>query len=129
MRKVWRGMGGLAALGVVTLGLAACEPALEAPGKTGDIRLVDTATVDGWRFETFVNDAYPCAVSGYQTFAVGTKVGSSPTVASPLWVRMRGAADELVLAAGGSKDAADLVEDFLGRPYTFEAFQTWLDRV
>lgn len=90
MRKVWRGMGGLAALGVVTLGLAACEPALEAPGKTGDIRLVDTATVDGWRFETFVNDAYPCAVSGYQTFAVGTKVGSSPTAASPLWVRMRG---------------------------------------
>src|SRR5690606_36983711 len=27
-----------------------------------------------------------------------------------------------VLAAGGSKDAADLVEDFLGRPYTTDAF-------
>ena len=27
------------------------------------------------------------------------------------------------------KDAADLVEDFLGRPYGFEAFQRWLDRV
>jgi len=34
-----------------------------------------------------------------------------------------------VLAAGGSKDAADLVEDFLGRPYGFESFQRWLDRV
>jgi thimet oligopeptidase len=33
-----------------------------------------------------------------------------------------------VLAAGGSKDAADLVEDFLGRPYTFDAFQAWLNR-
>jgi thimet oligopeptidase len=33
-----------------------------------------------------------------------------------------------VLAAGGSKDAADLVEAFLGRPYTFDAFQAWLDR-
>ena len=33
-----------------------------------------------------------------------------------------------ILAAGGSKDAADLVEDFLGRPYSFEAFEAWLNR-
>ena len=33
-----------------------------------------------------------------------------------------------VLAAGGSKDAADLVADFLGRTYDFGSFQTWLDR-
>lgn len=31
-----------------------------------------------------------------------------------------------VLAAGGSKDAADLVEDFLGRPYDSAAFRAWL---
>lgn len=31
-----------------------------------------------------------------------------------------------VLAPGGSRDAADLVEDFLGRPYTFDAYATWL---
>ncbi len=31
-----------------------------------------------------------------------------------------------VLAAGGSKDAADLVADFLGRPYTFDAYAAWL---
>jgi len=31
-----------------------------------------------------------------------------------------------ILAAGGSKDAADLVEDFLGRPYSFEPFANWL---
>jgi len=32
-----------------------------------------------------------------------------------------------VLAPGGSRDAADLVADFLGRPYDFAAFQAWLD--
>lgn len=32
-----------------------------------------------------------------------------------------------VLAPGGSKDAADLVADFLGRPFTFDAFAAWLD--
>ncbi|HVX54509.1 M3 family metallopeptidase [Nocardioides sp.] len=33
-----------------------------------------------------------------------------------------------VLAPGGSKDAADLVEDFLGRPYSFDAYAAWLAR-
>ena len=33
-----------------------------------------------------------------------------------------------ILAAGGSKDAADLVEDFLGRPYDAAAFRAWLER-
>ena len=31
-----------------------------------------------------------------------------------------------ILAAGGSKDAAELVADFLGRPYTIGSFSTWL---
>ena len=31
-----------------------------------------------------------------------------------------------ILAQGGRKDAADLVEDFLGRPYTFDAYAAWL---
>ncbi|MEP6814272.1 MAG: M3 family metallopeptidase, partial [Marmoricola sp.] len=33
-----------------------------------------------------------------------------------------------VLAPGGAKDAADLVADFLGRPYDTKAFRIWLDR-
>ncbi|MGH3445289.1 MAG: M3 family metallopeptidase, partial [Nocardioidaceae bacterium] len=33
-----------------------------------------------------------------------------------------------VLAPGGSRDAADLVTDFLGRPYTFGSFEAWLNR-
>jgi len=34
---------------------------------------------------------------------------------------------QAVLEAGGSKDAAELVKDFLGRPYSFDAFKTWLN--
>jgi thimet oligopeptidase len=32
----------------------------------------------------------------------------------------------LVLEPGSSKPAADLVADFLGRPYSFTAYETWL---
>ncbi|MDQ6714702.1 MAG: M3 family metallopeptidase, partial [Actinomycetota bacterium] len=32
-----------------------------------------------------------------------------------------------ILARGGQQDAADLVTDFLGRPYNFEAFTRWLE--
>jgi thimet oligopeptidase len=35
---------------------------------------------------------------------------------------------EAVLVPGGSRDAADLVEAFLGRPYGFLAFETWLNQ-
>jgi thimet oligopeptidase len=31
-----------------------------------------------------------------------------------------------ILAPGGTKPAADLVEDFLGRPGDLRAFKTWL---
>jgi thimet oligopeptidase len=34
---------------------------------------------------------------------------------------------DTVLAAGGSRDAADLVEEFLGRPYDSRAFTSWLE--
>ena len=34
---------------------------------------------------------------------------------------------DLILAPGGSKDAADLVADFLGRPYDTKAFTAWLN--
>ncbi len=35
---------------------------------------------------------------------------------------------ETILDPGGSKKASDLVRDFLGRSYSFDAFQAWLDR-
>jgi len=33
-----------------------------------------------------------------------------------------------ILAPGGSRDAAELVRDFLGRGYGFQAWEAWLDR-
>ena len=33
---------------------------------------------------------------------------------------------DTILAQGGRKDAADLVADFLGRPYRFDAYAAWL---
>jgi len=33
---------------------------------------------------------------------------------------------DTILVPGGSKDAAELVADFLGRPYNFGAFSAWL---
>ncbi|MGI8522341.1 MAG: M3 family metallopeptidase [Nocardioides sp.] len=35
---------------------------------------------------------------------------------------------DTILAQGGRKDAADLVEDFLGRPFGFESYAEWLAR-
>lgn len=61
-----------------------------APAKTDRIELVGTTTVDGYEFEQYRNLDYPCSISGYQTFVIGTKVGSSGTETKPLWVRMRG---------------------------------------
>ena len=34
---------------------------------------------------------------------------------------------DAVLAPGGSAPAAKLVENFLGRPFDFKAYQAWLD--
>ncbi|MFT4264527.1 MAG: M3 family metallopeptidase [Nocardioides sp.] len=35
---------------------------------------------------------------------------------------------DLVLGRGGEKDAADLVADFLGRPFSFDSYAAWLSR-
>ena len=69
---------------------AACTLPLSTPGSTTAIQFVSTSTTDGWKYDYYRNTAYPCAISGYQTFVIGTKVGSSNTTARPLWVFMHG---------------------------------------
>jgi hypothetical protein len=59
-------------------------------GKTSQIEFVGSTTAGGYKFDQYRNLAYPCSISGYQTFVIGTKVGSSDTETKPLWVRMRG---------------------------------------
>ena len=77
------------ALALFAAALTGCHPVGEA-GKTNQIEFVGTTTVDGYKFDQYRNLAYPCSISGYQTFVIGTKVGSSDTETKPLWVRMRG---------------------------------------
>ena len=42
--------------------------------------------------------------------------------------RRRSRYRDAVLEPGGSKPAAELVKDFLGRPYAFEAYEAWLNK-
>jgi hypothetical protein len=51
---------------------------------------VSSTTLSGWRYDYYQDTAYPCSISGYQTFVVGTKVGSSDTASAPLFVWMHG---------------------------------------
>lgn len=79
----------VAALVVALSTLAACTT-LMLPADTSGIAFVSTTTTDGWKYDYYRDTTYPCAVSGYQTFVVGTKIGSSNTAPAPLWVFMHG---------------------------------------
>lgn len=85
----FRRMALIAAVIVAASGLASCT-SLILPGNTDSIAFVSTTTTGGWKYDYYRNSAYPCSISGYQTFVVGTKVGSSNTAAKPLWVFMHG---------------------------------------
>ena len=63
---------------------------LGLPGDTGRIELISTSTADGWTFEQYRNTAYPCSISGYQTFTVATRTGSSEASSAPLMVWLHG---------------------------------------
>jgi hypothetical protein len=74
---------------VAILVLAACKP-LSTPGDTASIAFVSSTSSGGWKYDYYRNSAYPCSISGYQTFVVGTKTGSSNTAPRALWVMMHG---------------------------------------
>ena len=69
---------------------AATVAPVSAPGKTSQIRLVSSVTEDGWRFDFFRNPAYPCSVSGDNTFTIATRLGIPDDEVHPLWVFMHG---------------------------------------
>lgn len=76
-------------LTLVILTAAACVP-LATPADTTRIEAIGTSTLNGWRYDAYRDLAYPCSISGYQTFVVGTKIGSVATEAHPLFVLMHG---------------------------------------
>lgn len=75
---------------LVLLLVAVATACLSTPGTTDRVEAVGSTDVDGWHYDYFRNLAYPCSISGYQTFAIGTRIGSSGTDTRPLWVKLRG---------------------------------------
>lgn len=65
-------------------------PAVGAPGSTSRIELVAASTRDGWSYVQLRNRAYPCAIGGYSTFTIATRVGTPADAVRPLWVYMHG---------------------------------------
>ena len=88
LRTARRPLAVLVAVVAFAATLSAC---LGAPASTDQIVKVDsTTTADGWTFDFYRNLAYPCSISGDQTFVIGRRTGSSDTASAPLWVKMRG---------------------------------------
>jgi hypothetical protein len=71
---------------------AACVPPLSSPGNTGSIQLVSTSVESGYRVENYRNTAYPCSISGYQTFTIMYREAQPATTAAPLWTYLHGGA-------------------------------------
>lgn len=81
------------AVGTATAEQAPAKPAappLSTPGDVSRITLIASATAGGWRYDTYRNPAYPCSISGYQTFTIGTRTGSSAVRKAPLWTYLHG---------------------------------------
>jgi hypothetical protein len=94
MRVGWVRNGGVRFFGVLIalLTAAACAPPLSSPGNIGSIQLVSTSVESGYRVEYYRNTAYPCSISGYQTFTITYREGQPTTTAAPLWTYLHGGA-------------------------------------
>src|SRR5664280_2121657 len=98
------------AMGLVIVTIAA--GCINLPGNTSQISLVSTSSSGGWSYAYYQNTAYPCSISGYQTFTIGTKVGSSPSAQAPLWVFMHGGGAGFFDASGTPQpDATQMTEE------------------
>lgn len=66
------------------------------------IAKVDSKIDGDWQVDFYRNTAFPCAVSGYQTFVIGTKVSSNPTTPGPLFAKLHGGGVGYFDAAGNA---------------------------
>jgi hypothetical protein len=96
---------------VLAAGAVACVPPLSTPGSTGSIQLVSTATDSGYRVEFYRNTAYPCSISGHQTFAIAYRDGTPTTAARPLWTYLHGGAVGWFDAAGVPQPSDDFMRE------------------
>jgi hypothetical protein len=105
-------------MGLALLLAGTLTSCLAVPGDTSKVVKIDGADVDGWHLDYYRNLAYPCSIRGYQTFAIGTRIGSSATANRPLGgedARRRGAGSRsmnmpvCVTAVGGPACAVHVV--------------------
>ncbi len=97
MRRIIR----FVVLGCALLAIGAgCVLPLSTAGYTPPIQLVSSSTQGGWKYDYYRNTYLPCSVSGYQTFVIATKVGSTAGEARPLFVHMHGGGAGYFDAAG-----------------------------
>ncbi|MDX6277272.1 MAG: thimet oligopeptidase, partial [Nocardioidaceae bacterium] len=85
--------------------------------------------IDGTHFQTAFGhlEGYSSAYYTYMWSLVIAKDMFSAFDRDNLWdTSVAHRYRDKVLAQGGNADAADLVADFLGRPYAFDAFGAWL---
>jgi Zn-dependent oligopeptidase len=82
-------------------------------------------------WEHMGNEHYSAAYYTYAWSMVIAKDLRTAFGSDLLDVKIAGRYRDLILAPGGTKPAAELVRDFLGRPYDMRAFKAWLspDRV
>ena len=104
MRRVLLGL-----LVVLLLGTTGC---LATPGDTSQVELISSTTASGWQFDQYRNLAYPCSISGYQTFTIATKVGSDAGANAPLMVWLHGGGAGYFNTAGTPQpDAKQMTEE------------------
>ena len=67
--------------------------------------------------------ASPASIHFVGAKPILTELGADGMMDSEIAGRYR----RFILAPGGSIDAAEMVENFLGRPYDFDSFEQWLN--
>lgn len=74
----------------LTMVLRDDAPSIATPADTSQIQRLRSLTRNGWRYTRYRNLAAPCSIGGYQSFVIGTQVGSDDGQTRPLWVKLRG---------------------------------------
>ena len=95
------------------------------------VKYTPFAYVDGTKFHTSFGHlvGYSSMYYTYMWSLVIAKDLLTPFAkAGLLATDVTGRYRDKILAAGGTKDAKDLVKDFLGRPYDFKAFEKYLSK-
>jgi hypothetical protein len=72
---------------------------------------VSTTLDSGYRVEYYRNTAYPCSISGYQTFAIAYRDGQPAGSARPLWTYMHGGAVGWFDASGTPRPNQDFMRE------------------